>query len=205
MTNDHFSKLKIPVHLTENGQDIVLKFIEFQSRPEFAQFPTTNRNKVIKYVVYSYDPESPFVKNSSLDLLKRKESAAVAAGFERHKKTGEFDPFIIDIFEMKNEEVNNMIFSYLKMVNNYTWIQITTDEQLFWEYTALLNKPLEGSDEKKLMESANIKGKLREERNKIKQDLDKYKKEFYNNNSDLQEVIEQRITPETALKNLKVA
>lgn len=199
-----FSRLKIPVHTVEKGQDIVHKFRELDQYEEFSRYPNANRNNVIRYVVYAYDPESPFIKNSTLDLIKRKEIAAEYAGFERNKKTGLFSDSDYEIMNLQVEEVNNMILCYLKIINNYTWVQITTDEQLFWEYTKLLNQPLVNTDEKKLMESANIKGKLREERNTIKQDLDKYYKEFYGSDTELQEKV-KRFTPETAFQHFQKA
>ncbi len=166
MEKDGFNRLKIPVHTVEFGQDIVDKFRELQQYVEFSKYPHKDRNFVIRYVVYAYDPESPFVKNSASELSKRKEAAADEAGFERNKKTGKFTDEVYEMMDFKKEEVNNMIFCYLRILNNYTWVQITTDEQLFWEYTKLLMEPLENTDEKKLMESAKIKGILREERNK---------------------------------------
>ncbi len=197
-----FSRLKIPVHTVEKGQDIIHKFRELAQFDEFALYPNPNRNNVIRYVIYAYDPESPFVKNSTLDLIKRKEMAAEYAGFERNKKTGVFPESDCNMMNLKIEEVNDMIFCYLKIINNYTWVQITTDEQLFWEYTKLLNQPLSNDDEKKLMESANIKGKLRLERNLIKQDLDKYYKEFYGSDAELQEKV-KRFSPETVFQHFQ--
>lgn len=204
MGKEGFDRLRIPVHTVEMGQDIVDKIKELQQYEEFSRYPHKDRNYAIRYVVYAYDPESPFVKNGTYDLPKRKEAAADGAGFERNKKTGRFSDDVYEMMDFKNEEVNKMIFCYLRILNNYTWVQITTDEQLFWEYTKLLMEPLENTDEKKLMESAKIKGILREERNKTKQDLDKYHKEFYGDNADLQEKV-KRFTPETAYQHIKVS
>jgi len=200
MDDKEFSRLRIPVHTVDRGQDILHKFKELAQFEEFSQYPNGDRNNVIRYVVYAYDPESPFVKNSTLDLIKRREAAAESAGFERNKKTGKFADSTYSIINMESEPVNNMVLCYLKVIHNYTWVQITTDEQLFWEYTKLLNQPLSNDDEKKLMESANIKGKLRLERNLIKQDLDGYYKKLYGDNADFQEKIE-RVTPETIYKH----
>ena len=200
MAKDIYAKLRIPVHTVEIGQDIVHKFPELQQYEEFSRYKEKDRNDVIRYVVYAYDPESPHVKNSTSELSKRKEAAAEAAGFERNKKTGLFGDNICLIMNLKDEEVNKMIFCYLKMLNTMLWTQIVTDEQGFWEYTKLLMQPLEHDDDKKLMDAANVKGKLREERNKIKVDLDKYYKEFYGDNSDLEEKTE-RYSPETVHKH----
>ncbi len=96
-----------------------------------------------------------------------------------------------------------MIVCYLRLLHNLTWAQISTFEQLFWEYIKLLLEPLVNDDDKKLMESANIKGKIREELNKVKQDLDKLKKEFYGDNDDLKDKMTVRIVkPETMIVNV---
>lgn len=199
-----FSRLLVPVHTVEMGQDIIHKFPELRDFPEFSMYAEGDRNYVIRYVVYAYDPESPIVKKSIMTLAKRKEAAADLAGFERHKKSGLFEDGVYEIMDLKNEAVTAMILRYLKIVNSLAWTQIVTYEQQFWEYAESLLDPLKkekDTDEKKFMESLNIKGKIRVEFNNIKQDLESLKKEFYGTNADLQEKVE-RARPETIYKSV---
>lgn len=193
-----FSKLKIPVHKIDKGQDIVQAFKELQSLPEFHMYPFGNRNFVIRYVIYCYDPKSPLI-DLYVDLKRRKESAAEYAGFERNKKTGKFPDEVNAIMALENTAVNDMIFCYLKLINNRVWTQIVTNEQLFDEYSRLLMAPVgNASDDKKLLEAANVKAKLREECKLISTDLDKLYKDLFGDNDDLKDnVMAKPIRPET--------
>jgi hypothetical protein len=196
-----YERLKIPVHKIPENEDLVSKFDVFQQYKEFTDCPKASRNKVIKYVVFAYDPGSPFVMDSVSDLKKRKEAAAEAAGFLRTPTTGLFDELVKEIMELKNEETNAMIFKFLQIINNRTWTLIVTNEQIFDEYTALLMEPVKSTsatEDKKVLEAANIKSKLREECKVIADDLKKLYKEFFGDNDDLKDkIVAKPIKPET--------
>lgn len=195
-----FSKLKIPVNKVPFGQDIINEFKELQVHEEFARYPHADRNNVIRFVVYAYDPKSPFVENAASDLKKRKESAAEEAGFNRNEKTGRFEGKIVEIMAMENDSTNEMIFCYLRLINNRTWKLISTYEQVFSEYIKLLMTPISDSDidSKKLLEAANVKAKLREECKIIATDLDSLYKTLFGDSEDIKEIITIKpIKPET--------
>lgn len=216
-----FSKLKIPVNLVPLGDDVVDFFRELKAQEEFSSYSIKDRNKIVKYVIYAYDPKSPFVENSTSDLTKRKENAAEEAGFERNPTSGKFKQEVYDLIELFNEDANEMIFCYLRMINNRTWTLIVTNEQVFAEYTRLLMEPVayssyarkkategedkqvEVKDDKKLLEAANVKAKLRDECKMIAADLDTLYKTLFGNNEDLKEKMAVRvIRPETMTVNV---
>ncbi len=222
MTPKGFEKLKIPVFEVPDSTDIVKYFRELDSHESFYSYSEKDRNRVVKYVVLAYDPNSACVKNNSSDLTKRKEAAAELAGYTR-LKSGKFDDQVLELFNMSNEGANQMICCYLRyIVNNMIWTLIVANEQVLAEYIALLMEPVDynkGSsgykrkgdadepdaeekvikDDKKLLEAANMKGKLREECKSIVADLGKLYKELYGDNDDLKEIITKPIRPETRI------
>lgn len=197
-----YERLKIPVHKASKDEDLLDKFEVFRNHKEFSDYPKQIRNKAIKYVVFTYDPNSPFVLDSVSDLKKRKEAAAEAAGFLRDPRTGKFDELVKEIMELRDEDTNAMIFKFLQIINNRTWTLIVTNEQIFDEYTALLMEPVKsaaGTDDKKVLEAANIKSKLREECKVIADELEKLYKKLFGDNDDLKDVIVAKpVKPETA-------
>lgn len=197
-----YPKLKIPIHNCPDNEDIVKFFRELLSHEAFYGCPEKDRNRMVKYVIFAYDPESPCVKNFSSDLKKRKEAAAEAAGYVR-LTSGKFEQPVIDYMNMLNAHINDMICCYLRyFVNNQIWSLIVADENVMAEYISLLLEPINNQnggkmDDKKLLEAATIKSKLREECKSIVADLNKLYKELYGDNDDLKEIITKPIRPET--------
>jgi hypothetical protein len=189
--------LKIPVDTVPEDVDIVQYFKELLSKEEFAGFISPERNKIVRYIIYAYDLESSCVKNNSHDLKKRKESAAERAGFKR-SRTGSFPEIVHEIMNMKNSDVNKMICCYLRyFVHNNTWKLIVVNEQIMSEYITLLLEPVAQKDDKKTLEAANIKSKLREECKAIASDIKSLYKDLYGDNDDLKEEIIKPVRPET--------
>jgi hypothetical protein len=215
-----FGKLKFKINKIPKDQDIIDQFPQLALHPEFNSFSHKDRNKIVRYVILAYDPGSPFVEEYAANLTGRKAAAADEAGFERNKTTGLFGDDVVKIMNLEDEKVNEMIFCYfLKIINNQTWTLIITHEQVFSEYTRLLMEPVNYSsytknsdeagepagekvmkDDKKLLEAANMKSKLREECKSIATDLKGFYKELFGENEDLKEkVIAKPVRPETMI------
>jgi hypothetical protein len=204
MTPKGFEYLKVQVFDVPEGQDIIKYFRDLSDFEAFSLYSGKDRNEIVKYVIFAYDPSSPCVRNNSADLTKRKEAAAELAGYKR-LKSGKFDASVIEMFNMKNSAVTDMICCYLRyFVNNRVWSLITVNEQILSEYIKLLMDPVSkgDGDDKKLLEAANTKSKLREECKSIVSDLEKQYKELYGDNEDLKEAISKPIKPETMLSHV---
>jgi hypothetical protein len=190
--------LKIPVESTPEGEDIVRYFKELYSKEEFASFSHPEKNKIVRYIIFGYDIDSLCVKSNLHDLKKRKEDAAERAGFKR-SRSGVFEDYVHEIMDMNNKEVNQMICCYLRyFVHNNAWKLIVVNEQMMSEYISLMLEPVVShKDDKKRLEAANIKAKLREECKAIASDIKMLYKDLYGDNEDLKEEIIKPVRPET--------
>jgi hypothetical protein len=198
---EDFSNLKIPVFSVPENEDIVKYFRELSVLESFYSLPEKDRNKVVKYIVLAYDPYSPCVRNNSSELKKKKDAAAEAAGYKRNP-SGKFPDSVLCIMDMSDKLITNAICDYLKyFVNNRLWSLIVVNEQVLSEYITLLMEPVNkgDGDDKKLLEAANTKSKLRDECKSIVSDLDKQYKDLYGENEDLKEVISKPVRPETMI------
>jgi hypothetical protein len=207
-----FQKLKFKVHDVPQGTDLLHKFPELGAIKEFRDYKEADRNHIIRYIIYAYDPESDFIENFKEDILQRKEASLIEAGFNRNKKD-EFDIYLKDIMDLKNDKVTDMIFAFLRNLNIKIWMMIISTEEMFLEYQRLIMRPITFDEvkdpetkeitfkekEKDILAAADMKKKLREECNAMYQDLKKYYKEFFGSNNDLEEENKRkkRITPET--------
>jgi hypothetical protein len=196
----NLSAIKFPVHTIAHGTDLLHKYPELATIDFFQQYPNADRNYVIRYIIYLYDPAYEMQKKY-LDLKIRKEKCSDLAGFERNDSTGKFkEAKVYKIMLLSDIEVGKMIFAFLKYLNNREWSQIVVNEQIFEEYTRLLMKPIDGDDDKKILEAANVKSKLREECKTIIEDLDKFYKLFYGDDPALKNTIKKKpVRPETMI------
>jgi len=101
--------------------------------------------KIVAYIVYAYDSNSPFVKEYATSIAKRKKHAAEEAGFPVNKQ-GEFDTDAEKIIINKSEVVNAMIISFLKSRKSIQWSLIMTfHDAIYTQMRALINNTA-GSD-----------------------------------------------------------
>jgi len=201
-----FQKLKYPVHDVPDKEDLLNKFPGLAKIPEFAAYGGSltgglDRNKVIRYIIYLYDIGSDL--NDQKDLQKRKESAAILAGFERHNKTDEFEKKVKDVFELKDQAVYEMIFAYLKEQNIMEWMQLKSTEESFFENQKLIIKPIDidsGDKEKDILAAATTKEKLSDISDKYLDKMKKYEKAIFGDHKDVQEEVKKPVRPETMSK-----
>lgn len=198
-----YQKLHFKVHEVPHGTELLIKFPQLGAIDEFRKYGKGNRNYVIRYIMYAYDPGSDLVDLYPEDLKQRKEAALIEAGFERNKKD-EFDQELIALMELRDEKVLEMIFAYLKIINNKLWMMIVSTEEMFLEYQKLIMKPIsaQGDKEKDTITAADMKKKLREECNSMFNDLQKYYKTFFGGNQDLEDYNNQN--PIITSENLKI-
>lgn len=211
MVNSSFQKLKFKVYDVPQGTDLLGQFPELACKA-FKDYKKSNRNYVIRYIIYCYDFNSDLIEQFS-DLNKRKEAALDLAGFDRNLNTGKFSEEVYEMINLQIPEINDMIFAFLGIVKNRTWDLIVIHEENFAEYKRLLLDPIYSSqaetskESKTILEAATVKSKLREELKSIAKDLEGFYKDLYGDNIDVRENQEKPrpISPETILKHLKKA
>lgn len=200
MESKSYQKLRFKVHEVPHGTELLLKFPELGSCDEFRNYSKGNRNYVIRYIAYAYDFGSDLYTTFT-DVQKIKDAAADLAGFKRNDKTGKFEDEVYEILEMKNKEVNDMIFAFLQILNHHIWTQIVVNEQMFWEYSRLLAEPVDGQGSKDILQAADIKKKLREEIKAITTDLKELYNQMFGDHDDLKTIVKKKpVRPETMVK-----
>ena len=85
-----------------------------------------NKERVIRYIVYMYDPKSPV--RSIPDAMKRKREAAILAGFTLNK-SGTFSTNDEDVFLCDNISVNACILRFCINCKSGTYTSLITYEQ----------------------------------------------------------------------------
>lgn len=194
-----FQHLRFKVHEVPHGTELLLKFPELGDCEEFRNYTNGDRNYVIRYIGYAYDPGSDLYKDYT-DIFKIKEAAAALAEFPRNEKTGKFEEKVYQMMRMENSAINDMIIAFLKIINNHIWAQIQVNEQMFWEYARLLAEPVTGEGSKDILQAADIKKKLREEIKTIALDLEGFYKQMFGDNEDLKNIVKKKpVRPETMI------
>jgi len=165
------------------------------------------KNRIIKWVAFQYDPKSPFILEHN-NLKNRKKACAEAAGFYDEGMVK--DPYK-SFLSLDDDNAKLLILSYLKICHNSIWREICTTEQeleelneLRWEKikkvitTSTQSKTIVISD-KDIMDAASKKEKLLDACQKRIDYLERLYDTFFSDNSDLEKAInEYPITPETA-------
>ena len=91
------------------------KYPEFNKKTR-AKLPC-DFNMIFKYIVLFYTPRTPLMQIT--DVSERKEAAANLAGLDTEK-----------LFD--NDEVNELIIRYLRIVKNYKWSKLLLWTEGFW-------------------------------------------------------------------------
>jgi hypothetical protein len=216
-----FSGLRFPIYDVPPGTDLVHKFKELQDYPEFAMYKHADRNYVIRYVIFCYDMGSDLIKKYT-DLTKRKEAAALLAGFERNEKTGKFKDEVYNMMNLKKQivkikgeegekdetevesnKIYEMVMCYIKLQNDRLWSMIITTEQAFSEYQGLIMEPVSERGDKDTLAAVKIKDGLMDSCDRMHERISTYYKQLFGDNEDLKEVIKKKpIRPETVGRNV---
>lgn len=80
-------------------------------------FPKEYENKLIAFIIYSYDPDSQKL-DIRKDRIENKISIMEGIGIDTN------DDLIKDILHNSNEEFNNVVLLFLEQLTDWRWIQI---------------------------------------------------------------------------------
>ena len=158
----------------------------------FSSFQSAE-DQMIADVLYMYDQNTP-MKEQFPDLKIRKEQAAILSGFDLVKDNEKLH----DIFFFQSSKLVDMVDEFLRKQNNRIWSMIVSNEQTFFEYQTKLLSPVEGDRDKDILQALQIKSKIMDDLNTIKDRLDSYYMKLYGEDQELLKVIkaDKRLTPE---------
>jgi hypothetical protein len=167
-----------------------------------------DKDKLIRYIVFLYSKESPFV-SAYKELGQRMRECAREAGYDLVE-----DKSIVDkLFQFKVETIGeeeeenpqdvefvNMVIDFLKNQNDLTWSMIVSNEQTFYEYQeALVQSVNLFKNDRDKLSAIQVKTKLMEDSDAIAERLDKYYKKIFSDETVIKRV-KQSYTPENIAK-----
>jgi len=193
-TDSDFNVLTFPIHNVKG--DLVKKVPRLSLIESFVNYKDPDKEKVIKYICYLYDPNSP-LKEFFPDMQRRKEQSAILAGFSMENEQSKNKA--AELMGLKNKGVIVLIDDFLRFVNNRIWSMIVSNEETFYEYQRKLLRNVEADRDKDLLQALQIKGKIMEDLDNINARLEKYYLKMYAGDEDLVKTITARgsISPET--------
>lgn len=157
--------------------------------PDWAK--QTNFDNIIRYVIMTYDPQSPLISNER-DLNYRKGVAADLAGFDTTDEEA-----MQSIYDCSNKVVLDFILKYLmRFVRSREWGAIVATEYKYWEAIKLLLVPIKGDGDKAQLEAAQKKEVLSDSIDTGIKRIENYYKLFFGEDEKLEKQAKTRITPE---------
>ena len=192
---DEYKNLKLKVFGLPEGTDIREKFSKIidEQLPTFMDYNDSDVDRVIRYIVFLYDKNSPMQVRFP-DIKVRRDQCAMLAGFNGTLESfddlhtlerGKFQPVLghNPPEEEGGEEepiLGGWVFPLAAMVAQYCisqrhhkWTIIMTHESLFAEYTQEILLPITTfKDQKQKLDATMVKSKLRVELEIIEAKLD---------------------------------
>jgi hypothetical protein len=172
MDTNEFSRMILPVYDIEHGSDLRLRFMptidkyfpSFQNFEKETKLPIEHVNRVIRYIVYMYDKNSPMIHKHP-DYSQRMFECAALAGFDMKKST---EKFLDTIYRQNDPAMANMAFEYIRHQKAPEWAQLCANEKMFYDNIKdIMAVGKIYRDEKQKLDGQVVKAKMREENAKI--------------------------------------
>lgn len=157
-----------------------------------------DKEKLMRYVCFLYDPNSPLVRDTS-SFEQRQRIAAQYAGFG--------DEDIQPIFDLSDNNVIEAIDNFIKNeVRERLWYMIQGNEFTFYEYGKRLLKPVidDQAKEKDLLTAITIKTKISEDMAALDKRIgDDYKKLYADDINLIKAIDKKKSSPEGRATRIK--
>jgi hypothetical protein len=167
MNSEDFSRMILPVYDIEHGSDLRLRFMPtidkyFKSFKDFekkSDLEPQHINRVIRFIAYMYDRNSPMI-HIHTDYNRRLQECAALAGFDFKKP----DTKLLErIYRSSDQHMALMIFEYIRHQNNEEWAALCANTKIYYDN---IHKMMAGhkvyKDAKQELDGQMVKGKMRE-------------------------------------------
>lgn len=156
--------------------------------------------KLIKYIWFMYDPNTNLINEFPNDLDKRKEAAAVDAGYEQIN--GKWPQLVLDIFSMADEEATDLILQFLQSRKNLVWNEWMISENEFHQINKQRLTNIENMDLMAIKRRAELGSFVKD----IAERIEDLKDKFFGDDGVLREKQEilTMVTPENVFKVLNI-
>lgn len=130
--NNEFDKMMFNVYRVPHNRSVLKSFATLSKLPELRRriYTGLDKNKVLRYICFMYDKNSPLRKRFP-NIMKRKIESARLAGFNL-EEGGIFAENIEDMLSGKNNSVNNMIVSIVRAHRNVKYSYLVSIEESFY-------------------------------------------------------------------------
>lgn len=172
MNANDFSRMILPVYEIEHGSDLRLRFMpiindcfpSFAKYEEMTKFPPEHINRVIRYIAYMYDRNSPMI-HLYPDYARRVRECAALAGFDLKK---EKEDFMEKVYSQNDPAMAEMAFEYIKHQNSEDWATLCSNSKMFYDNIKdIMATGVSYKDQKQKLDAQVVKAKMREENKNI--------------------------------------
>lgn len=192
-----FAKMKYNISLLKEGEDPVHHFEDLKRLESFKNYKKKDRPELVRYILLMYDKNSPFVRNFS-SYEKRQVETAAFVGYPADKKK------LVNerLFELKDEDVINMIIDFCKLMADLKWTALISNLQTFYQYQkAIYEEVVDVKGDTDKLKAAEIKSKLLKECDQIIERVEQYEKDIFIGDNNLMDLAKpRRISPELLAK-----
>lgn len=131
-TPDDFKRMMFNVFEADMSKSFLDQFPELKLYSEFEKklAAPLNTNKIIKYIAYVYDKNSPY-RVKYKDITQRKVRAIIDAGYELEGKT--FNKEVEDVLQGRNHKVADMIVAFIKLHCNVGYAHVVLLEAMYFQ------------------------------------------------------------------------
>ncbi len=144
--------------------------------------PTLDKDKLIRYICFYYDPYSP--SSQIKDYVKRKLWCACMAGFE-YDQDGMFSETVDDMLRNKNREANLMIIDFIIEFNDIDYSAIRVGTEAYNNKLFQINNLEVASKTKNEVELEKIRGELWKQALTMQKDIHEMTERFLKDDSKL--------------------
>jgi len=181
-----FAKLKFNVFNQPAEKDVLETFPELARLKVFSASKAPQKNLLLRYLLFMYDPETDLRKEIP-ELDKRKKRAAELAGFEKE------NDYLKEIFELRDKTTLDFLFVLLTQVfYNRKYREWVTLSQELDEYTKRRMNPVDkgedAKEEQDEIKALKLKSELRVQCQEIQVQLDILDKEIWGDNDDVKAI-----------------
>lgn len=188
-----FDNMLYAVHKVPDGEAVYPKFPGMHALPSFTKYRsnTLEKNKVIKYVVFCYDRQSPIFEKFKTDDVKRKTISASYAGFVHDPETGLFAPEVDNMLRCGNKDVNLMIIDYVRQYNDPEYSVLVAGYELLYQKLNSLSAAVikqvvtDDSDLSDQLKNEKLKGDLYNQAETLSQRLSELSNKITTDNNKL--------------------
>jgi hypothetical protein len=174
--------------------EVQLKYKEIpQALKGIDSYKKPDKQKLIRYILYMYDKDSP-MRIFYPDTGKRKEECAILAHYNLKRDAEQLEI----VFSLRDELISEIVSNWIVWQSSMIWSSYMTSTQMYWEYQREMMKGIiDFKDDKQLMDAMNAKAKLLKTSDELIISIESYERRLNQGDDALKEVLDfkrRRIT-----------